>query len=278
MNKFAYLLLIAVLSLLSCTGGTPAITPPSDGTPAPVPVSTSAIKFTAPKELLPRATIGDPYSFSFATATNPSGGNPPYTFMLGSGVGSPPFGLILDVNGLLNGTPTAAGTREFEVCVKDLSGNQDCATTSLTVEQGQHAFTGLFSGTGDFTRPFPASDTSCTWSNTYSGTIDLTVTLESDKTYAGSVSVLGTYVSTAISGGHASFECLDSSISWDSTNQISGTLPDIIWSTSFVTPGGTTVTGYFSGTLSGSSITGNMLITMDTSTGLVSIPITFTEQ
>jgi len=53
--------------------------------------------------------------------------------MLGSGVGFPPFGLTLDVNGLLNGTPTAAGAREFEVCVKDISGNQACATTSLTI-------------------------------------------------------------------------------------------------------------------------------------------------
>jgi len=90
------------------------------------------ITFTVP-DSLPPATVGVAYEFTFSTADNPAGGNPPYTFMLGSGVGFPPFGLILDVNGLLNGTPTAAGTREFEVCVKDLSGNQACGTTSLTV-------------------------------------------------------------------------------------------------------------------------------------------------
>jgi len=98
-------------------------------TVAPAP---PGIAFAVP-DPLPSATVGVPYQFAFSTADNPAGGNPPYTFMLGSGVGFPPFGLILDVNGLLNGTPTAAGTREFEVCVKDLNGNQVCAPTSLTV-------------------------------------------------------------------------------------------------------------------------------------------------
>ena len=112
---YVSLLLVVVLGISACT----AQAPPE-------------ITFTVPDQL-PEATVGVPYQFNFSMANNPTGGNPPYTFILGSGVGFPPFGLVLDVNGLLNGTPTAAGTREFEVCVKDLSGNQACATTSLTV-------------------------------------------------------------------------------------------------------------------------------------------------
>lgn len=104
MTKFVPLLLMIVLFVSGCTGTTP-------GT---APASTSTIVFTVPEEL-PSAKVGVPYSFSFATAANPTGGHPPYSFLLGSGVGFPPFGLILNVNGTLSGTPTATGTRTFEV-------------------------------------------------------------------------------------------------------------------------------------------------------------------
>ena len=199
--------------------------------------------------------------------------------MIGSGEGLHPFELTLDADGLLNGTPTTAGIWEFEVIAEDMSGNQVCAaTTSLTVKEGPRVFTGSFSGSGDFTKPFPAYGTSCTFADTFSGTIDLTMTLEADKTYSGYVSVSGSWVSIAISGGNASLTCIDTSTRWNSTDQVSGTSPGIIWSTSFVTPGGSTVTGSFTGTLTGSSITGNMLVTLDSSTGSASIPITFTAQ
>ena len=117
--------ILSVLLIAGCgTGGTPAITP----------ASTTAITFKLPAELFPAATVGVPYSFAFATVTPPFGGNPPYTFFLGSGVGFPPLGLVMDLNGTLSGTPTAAGPSTFEVCVKDLSGNQACAKTSLEVK------------------------------------------------------------------------------------------------------------------------------------------------
>lgn len=106
---------------------------------------TPSIKFTVPAQL-PAATLGVPYLYSFCkpdltqtsdlcdkTATNPGGGDAAYSFMLGSGTGFPPVGLSLKLNGLLTGTPTAEGEKTFEVCVKDLDGDQACATTSLTV-------------------------------------------------------------------------------------------------------------------------------------------------
>ncbi len=134
MTKCVYFFfLIAGLLLSGCTGGTPATSPAPAPAPTVAPASTTAITFEMPPKLLPPATVGEPYSFSFATTTNPSGGNPPYTFFLGSGVGFPPSGLILDLNGSLSGTPTVKGESIFEVCVKDLSGNQACEKTSLTV-------------------------------------------------------------------------------------------------------------------------------------------------
>lgn len=103
--------------------------------------------FYAPEEL-PDAVVGIPYNYSFCgpaptnvndlcgaleDSTNPSGGNHPYHFTLGPGAGFQQFGLMLNLNGLLMGTPTAAGTRTFNVCAVDLSGNQDCRNVTLTV-------------------------------------------------------------------------------------------------------------------------------------------------
>ena len=83
--------------------------------------------------VIPDATVGVPFSYSFATMMEPSGGNPPYTFYLGSGVGFPPTGLILDANGILRGIPKMKGTSRFEVCVKDVGGDQACKTVSMNV-------------------------------------------------------------------------------------------------------------------------------------------------
>lgn len=108
-----------------------------------------SVTLNAPDEL-PDATVGVEYSYSFckpdlegtselcdSSATNPMGGNPPYSFMLGSGVGFPPFGLSLNLNGILGGTPTADGIYTFEVCAKDLNGYNDCKTVDLTVNPAE---------------------------------------------------------------------------------------------------------------------------------------------
>lgn len=108
----------------------------------------SGVQFNAPAQL-PDATINEPYIYSFCQpdrtdandlcgssvnpSTNPTGGNEPYHFQLDSGSGFPPMGLILKPNGILSGTPTAAGSRDFTVCAVDLSEKQRCVQTSLNV-------------------------------------------------------------------------------------------------------------------------------------------------
>ncbi|MFH1971107.1 MAG: putative Ig domain-containing protein [Patescibacteria group bacterium] len=84
------------------------------------------------------ATVGKYSSYEFSAlipGLGPkSGGDTDiYTYYLGSGVGFPPMGLILGIDGVLKGTPTAEGTSKFQVCVKDVGGRSACETYSLTV-------------------------------------------------------------------------------------------------------------------------------------------------
>lgn len=58
-------------------------------------------------------TVGVPFSGQLLVA----GGTPPETLTVDSG--ALPDGLTLDQNGLISGTPTAAGTFTFEVDAKD---------------------------------------------------------------------------------------------------------------------------------------------------------------
>ena len=83
------------------------------------------------------AIIGEPWSYDFANQLIPLlpqdslGG--PYSFYLGSGVGFPPMGLILGIDGVLRGTPTGKGGK-FQVCVKDVSGKAVCRTYLLNTK------------------------------------------------------------------------------------------------------------------------------------------------
>jgi len=89
------------------------------------------ISFEIPNEITP-GTAGSSYTYSFASNENPKYGNPPYTFT----VSGQPMGLIMNVNGVLSGDiPEGATIKPYtlQVCVKDLSGNQACDETVLTV-------------------------------------------------------------------------------------------------------------------------------------------------
>jgi len=174
-----------VLFVSGCTGTTPDT----------AAASTTTIVFTVPEEL-PLANVGVPYSISFAKATNPTGGNPPYTFLLGSGVGFPPFGLTLNVDGTLSGTPTAAGTKIFEVCVKDLSGNQACQMTSLTVEAAPVVWTGTFEIIGEEDQ----NSIGVNYVQEYHVVGDFSFTILNDDTIEGSGSAQGEYTSTTGDG------------------------------------------------------------------------------
>lgn len=84
------------------------------------------------------ATVGVHSSYEFSElipllGPKSSVGTDIYTFYLGSGVGFPPMGLTLGIDGVLKGTPTAKGTSKFQVCVKDVGGRSACRTYSLAV-------------------------------------------------------------------------------------------------------------------------------------------------
>jgi hypothetical protein len=97
----------------------------------------------------PQPVAGQDYNWSFCTGAparvnqecggsfNPSsmvsGGNPPYHFVLDSGVGFPPMGMSVDKDGILRGSPRGAGTSRFRVCAVDLSGSQSCQNVEINV-------------------------------------------------------------------------------------------------------------------------------------------------
>ncbi|NMB78477.1 MAG: hypothetical protein GYA23_05215 [Methanomicrobiales archaeon] len=74
---------------------------------------------------------GEPCTTQVATA---SGGTPPYSFTPGSFSAAPPMGMIVDINGYLTGTaPAEMKPYTFNVCVKDMAGQEDCGTSSMVV-------------------------------------------------------------------------------------------------------------------------------------------------
>ena len=147
----------AVILLYGCVSeqanGNPAAS--NGGQAAPIanngnqnaPATADKIIFTAPLQL--EGEVGVPYEYSFCNpapsgksglcggidpTTNPSGGKGPYSFYFGSGVGFQPFGLSLNLNGILSGTPAAEGSRSFQVCAKDIGGDFACQPVSLNIK------------------------------------------------------------------------------------------------------------------------------------------------
>lgn len=132
---------------------TPATTPKSTTPKTPLrdlgtPTGTAALKieFTLSQNTF-TAQVGERFSYSFcqpavtrssdlctAASTNPRYGLPPYSFYLESGVGFLPYGLTLNLNGLLEGTPTAAGSRTVGICAKDTGGFSVCRKITISVK------------------------------------------------------------------------------------------------------------------------------------------------
>jgi len=207
-------------------GSTTAVTT----TPTLVTVTQSGVpgtplRFTA--VTVTGASPGVPYRYSFCKpepktatdlcgpgTTNPTGGNPPYHFVLDSGVGFPPMGISLNLNGLLTGTPATSGTSHFRVCAVDLSGNQACQDVNLEVEG---TLTGRWAGSYRL-----GADVSGYCSNmetlVYSGPITMSLTQEGSA-ITGSGTVSG--VQGLMVGGDASCSPVDQG-SFDVT--ISGTV------------------------------------------------------
>ncbi|WDL95290.1 beta strand repeat-containing protein [Alicyclobacillus sp. ALC3] len=80
-------------------------------------------------------TLGDGTAGSLYEQTLiANGGKPAYTWSLVSG--SLPAGVVLNSDGVVQGTPTASGTYTFTVSVRDTAGHTATATDTLTVEAG----------------------------------------------------------------------------------------------------------------------------------------------
>ncbi|HWG74121.1 MAG TPA: putative Ig domain-containing protein [Acidimicrobiales bacterium] len=79
---------------------------------------------------LPGGTVGAAYSQTLTV----TGGTPPFTFSMVDGFGIVPSGLTLDPNtGVISGTPTFAGTFDFQVQVADSGNPQQTNTSSFEI-------------------------------------------------------------------------------------------------------------------------------------------------
>ncbi|MDD5145968.1 MAG: putative Ig domain-containing protein, partial [Candidatus Pacebacteria bacterium] len=126
--------------------------PPKDASEQQAATTTPPLKFTLAQSTF-NAKVGERFEYSFcqpaaarsgslcaASATNPRYGLPPYSFYLEFGVGSLPSGLTLTSNGLLAGTPTAAGSRTVGICAKDTGGFYACQKVTINVEPKEEAY------------------------------------------------------------------------------------------------------------------------------------------
>ena len=91
----------------------------------------NALTPTITTSALPNGSVGTVYTAPALAAT---GGTPPYTWTVSSG--SLPAGLSLSADGVVSGTPTAAGTSNFTVQVKDSLSQTATKALSITVVAG----------------------------------------------------------------------------------------------------------------------------------------------
>jgi hypothetical protein len=147
MRKRSVLGVLAIFLAVVGTGG-----PTLAQAQAPAGLPPSPVKFEQPELPATGPVVGQPFALSLCDppvtnandlcgnltggTSNPIGGSPPYHFQLDTGGGFLPFGLTLHPNGLITGTPSAAGTRNFRVCAVDLAGYQKCIDYTLDVARG----------------------------------------------------------------------------------------------------------------------------------------------
>ncbi|MCP5356965.1 MAG: hypothetical protein H7A06_02350 [Pseudomonadales bacterium] len=74
---------------------------------------------------------------SVALVAGVTGGSSPYSYQLDSfAYGTPPSLMTVDLGtGNLEGTPSLAGVYSFQLCARDIGGNQDCKPVTVTVSQ-----------------------------------------------------------------------------------------------------------------------------------------------
>src|SRR3989338_10515108 len=100
-----------------------------------------------------------------------TGGTPPYHFQSDTfRNGAPPMVMIVDVNGVLTGTPSKAGQYAFGVCVVDVVSVSKCGQTQVFVEEESEA-----AEASDFETDanIPKEQKEESWSGTLAGTNDI---------------------------------------------------------------------------------------------------------
>ena len=144
--------------------GITAIYPASGGGGGPLSITS-----TSP---LAAGTVNSAYSQSLAA----TGGTLPYTWSLATGSGPLPTGLTISSGGVISGTPTATGTFNFTVQVRDSAATPQTATKalSITINSAGTAFNSQFVTQTVPTTVQPGASFNATivWTNTGTQTWD----------------------------------------------------------------------------------------------------------
>ncbi|MFH1786383.1 MAG: putative Ig domain-containing protein [archaeon] len=214
-----------------------------------------------------------------------AGGTPPYHYQSDTfREGTPPWGTVVGIDGLLIGIPTTEGTYTFGVCAVDLVGLSVCEKETAVIEKlkevepVEEVYAGTFSVRGNYDRAFQEYYTTCTFDDTFGGTISLTVIEDSSGALSGTASVDALFTSYGIAGSTAGFTCLDSQVPWADSPVVSGTASSLQFSTGFFTAGGNPYVGAFAGSKSGDFITGNIEFTSTCCSGSASSAVTLSKQ
>lgn len=249
------------------------------------------IVFIGPAQPLP-AKVGEEFIYSLCQpglfeagatcgglvpATDPTGGEPPYSMSVKIGGGFAPTGIALNLNGLLLGTPTKEGNYPFTVCARDWSGEEGCTNVIINVAPAppppapvETTYSGSFSGNGQYDKY-----DGCSFSDGFSGTMTMRITEGADGSVSGTATISGTFTSTALGQPD---KCLNSQVSMNGNAAVSGTKGSMTFTHHFYTAGGSDYVGAFTGSLSGTTVTGTFGETSSCCSGSASMPVTLTKQ
>jgi uncharacterized protein YhjY with autotransporter beta-barrel domain len=107
-----------------------------------ITVTPPTLAFTPAGGALPAGTTGAAYNQTFTV----TGGGAPYSYAVTAG--ALPAGLTLATNGVLSGSPTAAGTASFTITARDAHGATGSAAYTLAVSAAAPTITSISPNTG----------------------------------------------------------------------------------------------------------------------------------